>query len=103
MVCVCADFIKITCRVCRNSATETEKNKIKIVHVFGSAFGFGAYVKALIGFKAFYFFGSVSVRFRCICEMALKKKRSVFQVNDVIFNPKKDFLEQCCLGVVSIY
>ena len=24
-------------------------------------FGFGAYVKALIGFKAFYFFGSVSV------------------------------------------
>ena len=47
-------------------------NKIKIVHVFGSAFGFGtdvyihpwfrfgfgfgAYVKALIGLKAFYFF-----------------------------------------------
>ena len=29
-------------------------------------------MKALIGFKAFYFFGSVSVRFRCICEMALK-------------------------------
>ena len=28
-------------------------------------------MKALIGFKAFYFFGSVSVRFRCICEMAL--------------------------------
>ena len=30
------------------------KNKIKFVHVFGSAFGFGfgAYVKALIGFKA---------------------------------------------------
>ena len=25
-----------------NSATETEKNKIKIVHVFGSAFGFGS-------------------------------------------------------------
>ena len=48
------------------------KNKIKFVHVFGSAFGFGAYVKALIGFKAFYFFGSVSVRFRCVCEMALK-------------------------------
>ena len=37
-----------------------EKNKIKIVHVFGSAFGFGAYAKALIGFNAFYFFGSVS-------------------------------------------
>ena len=36
-------------------------------------FGFGAYVKALIGFKAFYFFGSVSVRFRCVCEMALVK------------------------------
>ena len=30
-----------------------KKNKIKIVHVFGSAFGFGAYVKALIGVKAF--------------------------------------------------
>ena len=29
------------------------KNKIQFVHVFGSAFGFGAYVKALIGFKAF--------------------------------------------------
>ena len=51
-----------------------KKNKIKIVHVFGSAFGFGAYVKALIGFKAFYFFGSVSVRFWCICEMALNRK-----------------------------
>ena len=37
-------------------------------------FGFGAYVKALIGFKAFYFFSSVSVRFRCVCEMALKQK-----------------------------
>ena len=23
-----------------------------------------------IGFKSFYFFGSVSVRFRCVCEMA---------------------------------
>ena len=43
-----------------------KKNKIKFVHVFGSAFGFGfgAYVKAPIGFKAFQFFGSVSVRFR---------------------------------------
>ena len=52
---------------------QNRKNKIKFVHVFGSAFGFdfGAYVKALIGFKAFYFFGSVSVRFRCVCEMAL--------------------------------
>ena len=30
------------------------------MHVFGSAFGFGAYVKALLGCKAFYF----SVRFR---------------------------------------
>ena len=32
-----------------------KKIKIKIVHVFGSAFGFGfgAYVKALIGIKAF--------------------------------------------------
>ena len=50
-----------------------KKKKIKFVHVFGSAFGFGfgAYVKALIEFKAFYFFGSVSVRFRCVCEMAL--------------------------------
>ena len=27
-------------------------------------------MKALIGFKSFYFFGSVSVRFRCVCEMA---------------------------------
>ena len=31
-------------------------------------------MKALIGFKAFYFFGSVSVRFRCVCEMALRVK-----------------------------
>ena len=30
-------------------------------------------MKALIGFKAFYFFGSVSVRFRCICEMAFSE------------------------------
>ena len=37
---------------------------------FRFGFGFGAYVKAHIGFKAFYFLGSVSVRFRCICEMA---------------------------------
>ena len=28
-------------------------------------------MKALIEFKAFHFFVSVSVRFRCICEMAL--------------------------------
>ena len=28
-------------------------------------------MKALIGFDAFYFFGSVSVQFRCVCEMAL--------------------------------
>ena len=27
-------------------------------------------MKALIGFKAFYFFSSVSVGFRCVCEMA---------------------------------
>ena len=33
-------------------------------------------MKALIGFKAFYFFGSVSVRFRCICEMALRESPS---------------------------
>ena len=38
-----------------------KKNKIKIVHVLASAFGFGTYVKALVGLKAFYFFGSVSV------------------------------------------
>ena len=40
-----------------------KKIKSKVVHVFGSEFGFsfGAYVKALIGFKTFYFFGSVSV------------------------------------------
>ena len=40
---------------------KTEKNKFKIVHVFGSVFGFSAYMKVLIGFKAFYFFGLVSV------------------------------------------
>ena len=28
-------------------------------------------MKALIEFKAFYFFGSVSVQFWCVCEMAL--------------------------------
>ena len=31
-------------------------------------------MKALIGIKAFYFFGSVSVRFRCVCEMAFTCK-----------------------------
>ena len=37
----------------------TKQKKIKIMHIFGLAldFGFGAYVKVLIGFKAFYFFG----------------------------------------------
>ena len=34
-------------------SSKPKKNKIKIVHVFGSAFGFGAYVKALIGVKVF--------------------------------------------------
>ena len=43
---------------------------------FRFGFGFGAYVKALIGFKAFYFLGSVSVRFQCICEMAFKARDS---------------------------
>ena len=38
-----------------------EKNKIQFVHVFSLAFGFGVYLKTLIGFKAFYFFSSVSV------------------------------------------
>ena len=38
---------------------------------FWFGFKYGAYVKGLIGFKAFYFFCSVSVRFQCICEMAL--------------------------------
>ena len=43
---------------------------------------FGAYVKALIhvGVKAFYFFGSVSVRFRCICEMALRAVSHIHQI-----------------------
>ena len=31
-------------------------------------------MKVLIGFKAFYFLGSVSVRFWGICEMALSGK-----------------------------
>ena len=50
------------------------------MHVFGSAFGFGAYVKALMGFKAFYFFGSVSVRFRRICEMALRAVSHIHRI-----------------------
>ena len=49
-----------------NSCTFSVRRSVSVR--FG--FGFGAYVKALIGFKAFYFFGSVSVRFRCVCEMA---------------------------------
>ena len=51
------------------TVTATELHRF----VFGVRFrfGFGVYVKALIGFKAFYFFGSVSVLFRCLCEMAL--------------------------------
>ena len=52
---------------------QKKKNQIRARFRFGVRFrfGFGAYVKALIGLKAFYFFGSVSVRFRCVCEMAL--------------------------------
>ena len=43
------------------SAPKNEKNKIQFVHVFVSVFGFCMYmyVKAFIGFKAFYFFVSV--------------------------------------------
>ena len=35
---------------------KTKKNKIQFVHVFSLSFGFGlgVFVKALIGFKAFY-------------------------------------------------
>ena len=47
----------------------TEKIKIQFVHVFCLAFRFRRYVKALVGFRAFYF----SVGFRCICEMALTR------------------------------
>ena len=47
-------------------------------------------MKALLGFKAFYFFGfdfvSVSVRFRCICEMALKETTQANKEYD-IFGP----------------
>ena len=42
---------------------------------FRFGFGFGAYVKALIGFKAFYCFVSVSVLFQCVCEMALRNAK----------------------------
>ena len=48
-------------------------------------------MKALIGFKAFYFFGSVSVRFRCICEMAfiVARNYNVYfalpDVNKIVF------------------
>ena len=45
-----------------------KKNRIQFVHVFCLAFRFRRYVKALVGFRAFYF----SVGFCCICEMALK-------------------------------
>ena len=34
-------------------------------------------MKAPIGFKAFSFFGSVSVRFRCVCEIAFTVVTSV--------------------------
>ena len=48
-------------------------NKIQFVHVSDSAFSFGAYVKALKGFKAFYFFG-----FGVHCEMAVHTPRTIF-------------------------
>ena len=41
-----------------NSCTFSVRRSVSV------RFRFGAYVKALIGFKAFYFFGSVSVGFR---------------------------------------
>ena len=44
------------------------------MHVFGSTFGFGIYVKELIDFQAFYIFGWVSVWFPCIIEMAFRLK-----------------------------
>ena len=47
---------------------KTGKNRARFLYGVRFRFGFGAYVKALKGFKAFYF----SFRFRCICEMALK-------------------------------
>ena len=43
--------IKITCRIFRNSSAEKEKKNL-IRARFWSDFGFGVYVKALIGFKA---------------------------------------------------
>ena len=46
-----------------------KKNQIQFVHVFGQAFSFSVYVKALIDITAFYLIGSV--RFWCICEMAI--------------------------------
>ena len=67
VVVICAGLIKIM--LCKHVlfAEFSRRNppkKIQFVHVFGSAFGFGIYVKALIDFKSFYFwfgFDSVSV------------------------------------------
>ena len=46
-------------------------------------------MKALIGFKVFYFF--VSVWFRCVCEMALRIARP-FQISLVIMSGRVEFL-----------
>ena len=56
---------------------------IQFVHVFS----FGVYFKALIGFKAFYFFSSVLVRFQCICEMALRDQTAYHSGYFMNYNP----------------
>ena len=53
--------------------TKPKKNKIKIVHISARRsvrFRFRRICESAHRVKAFYFFGSFSVRFRCICEMA---------------------------------
>ena len=42
------------------SATKIEEQKNSLC-MFLVRFGFGVYVKAVLGFKAFYFYGSVSL------------------------------------------
>ena len=57
------------------------KNEIQFKHIFGSVFGFGVYVKSLIGFNAFYFVCSVSVYSKtCLKRSPEKRTKNWFSM-----------------------
>ena len=64
-LCICRFYLNyLSCllKFGHQNRKKINQNRFRFGVRFRLGFGFGAYVKALIGFKAFYFFGSVSVR-----------------------------------------